>query len=294
MTMYLKQRTVAPMFTRTDNMMRFFREVRRYKIFTPAEEKQYFTLYQKGSEEEKKLAHNKIMEANIGWVITIARSLATNNNELMDFINEGIIGLHSAISGYNLKYGTKFSTYAISFVKREINYYRIKYKDIIRNTNAHKIHYLKTKIFNEFIQKYNRQPNNDELMEYMNDEYPNLNLRNDSDVMDTKVTYIDDGPIDEDEHSAAIKGINEYNTSTASFNEYENVMEKEYAQKKISMLLHKISPKDQEMIKMIYGIGYKQPYTISEIAFNTGYSKERIRQKKEEIIEKMKASMVAV
>ena len=89
----------------------------KYKVLTKEEEIQYFTELKNGKSHFKQI----IMERNLALVIKIATKAKNRGVPLEDLINEGCIGLATAVDKFDLSRGFRFSTYAVSWIYKHVN-----------------------------------------------------------------------------------------------------------------------------------------------------------------------------
>lgn len=275
-------------FERTDCLQRYYADVKKYKILSIEEENLLFLKVKNGNKEEKQAAKNAIINANQRFVIAVAKRFASNNN-LLDLIAEGNLGLIEAIDSYSLDKETRFTSWAIWYIRRSINQYCVNYGSLVRKSNLSKTYHTISQAKNKFLQKEGRQPTDDELIEILNDEF-NLNLKSLRDVIDTNVISIDD-KVGEHDDDREIGEVNAFNSVCASINTYENVANDDYNHFIIQKTLNKLKTRDKEVISMLFGIGYDRPYEIQEVAKKMNMTSERIRQLKGEILLKLKGIM---
>jgi len=100
-----------------DLVTEYFKELRNIKVFTEEEEKYYFSLYKnKPTTELKKF----LIEHNLRLVVSIANDYKDKGIEFLDLIQAGNIGLMKAVDRFDVDKGYKFSTYAMSYILRDI------------------------------------------------------------------------------------------------------------------------------------------------------------------------------
>ena len=98
----------------------YFNEVRRIPLLTETEERMLVLQFKNApTEQERNKAKNKLIEANLRFVISIAKKLGTPET-FLDLVSEGNIGLIKAIDHFDRNVGVKFSTYAVPMIMGEI------------------------------------------------------------------------------------------------------------------------------------------------------------------------------
>ena len=281
-------------FERTDTLVKYYHDANGYDVLDADKEKEMFMLFDEARDNIKKAheAGDKELEAkykkeaksirdfivnsNLRFVISIARVYATNNN-LLDLIEEGNDGLIEAVNTFKVSSGNRLQTYAVYFIRQKINLYRQNDDLLIRKNNESKTYHVISNMTNKFIQEFQREPSSEELKDYINEHYPNAKIKDSADVLNVRVSSIDETVDDDD---ANVSNITAYNTYSASSNDYEKNVEKEHLKSLISTIMRGLSERDKTVVKMYFGIEQKfnSPCPVSEIADKTKLTKERVRQ----------------
>lgn len=98
------------------NLQTYFREISQYELLTYEDELDCSRRIEKGQKE----ALNKLINANLRMVVTIARKYANREMSLLDMIQEGNYGLVKAARKYDYREKVRFSTYAYCWIKQAI------------------------------------------------------------------------------------------------------------------------------------------------------------------------------
>jgi len=299
-------KTTNNYFDRTETLVKYYHDVNEFSVIDADKEKELFTLLDEGRaklkaakengnrelaakyEKEVNKLRNFIINSNLRFVISIARIYASNNN-ILDVINEGNIGLIEAVDTFDVTLGNRFQTHAVYLIRQKINLFRQNDDLIIRKNNESKTYHIISNMTNKFIQKYDREPTSEELKDFINEYYPNAKIKDSADVLTVKVASIDE-PVDSEDGDANIGNISAYNTYSASHNDYEDKMEVERTSMLVNTLMRNLSDRDKIIIKMYFGIGqkYNTPCPVSQIADTVGLTKERVRQLIDKITEDMR------
>ena len=101
----------------SDSLGQYLREIRRHRLLTPAEE----IALSKRIEAGDGIAKNRMVESNLRLVVSVARGYAHRGVPLLDLIQEGTIGLMRAAERYDWRKGTKFSTYAMWWIRQAVD-----------------------------------------------------------------------------------------------------------------------------------------------------------------------------
>ena len=277
-------------FERTNTLVNYFNDIRRFDgSIKPEDEATLFDYCKNGTKEEKAEARKIIIEGNQRFVVSVARAYATNNN-LMDLINEGNIGLMEAVDAFdpNVKVNgktVKFITFAVHYIRRAINQFKVNNDAIVKKNNISKTYHVLSQARNKFLQENGRQPTTDELKDLVNKEY-DLKIKDSADMLDLRVTYIDESASDDDD-DANLAGLAIFNTHSASGNGYERTESNDYNKAMVTSLLKVLTPREQSIIKMAFGIGEYRELTNDEIAERIGLTTERIRQMRTSIMKRL-------
>jgi len=283
-------------FERTETLTKYYHDANEYAVLDAEREKELFTLFNEARKNLKKAKESKdkeliqkyqveadslrsfIIKSNLRFVISIARIYATNNN-LLDLIDEGNVGLIEAVDSFDVKLGNRFQTHAVYLIRQKINLFREGDGLMIRKNNESKTFHIKSNMENRFIQEFHREPTSEELKNYINEHYPNANIKDSADVLNVRIASIDEA-VDSDDGDVNIGNISAYNSFSASYNEYEGKSESEHLSNMTNTLMSDLSNRDKTIIMMYFGIGQKDnaPVPVSEIAETVKLTPERVRQ----------------
>lgn len=270
---------------RTDTLKRYFDDIRKYDILSKEEEIALLKTYKEGNPLESQKAKERLINSNQRFVVAVAKRFGTNDN-ILDLINEGNLALIEALESYDMTQGVRFMSWAVWFIRRAMNMYNVDYGTIVKKNNHAKTYHLISKATNDFIQREHREPTSEELFELLNSKY-NANLKDFKDVTPTRINSIDESFGSEDDDTN-LGDIALYNSYSASSNGYEKEVNDDYIHNMISSLLSILTPREQTVIKLAFGIGCYREYENHEIAEEVGLTTERVRQMKISIIERMK------
>ncbi len=299
-------KTTNNYFERTETLIKYYHNVKEYSVLDENQEKELFTLLKVGKENLEKAKKNGdrvlerkygneveklrefIINSNLRFVISIARVYASNNN-LLDLIDEGNIGLVKAVDTFAVERGNRFQTHAVYLIRQAINLFRQGDDKLVKKNNESKTFHIISKMINKFMQENQREPTSEELKDYINKHYPNADIKDSADVLTVKVSSIDE-PVDSEDGDANIGNINAFNAFSASYNEYESTSELEHIKTFVDNLMKGLSERDKTIIKMYFGIGqlHNASVPVAEIADKLGLTQTRVRQIVEDSKDKMR------
>lgn len=263
----------------------YLKEINQYKVLTASEEAELIEKMQNGDESAKA----KLIAANQRFVYAVAKRYGNEDN-VLDLVNEGNIGLMQALETFDASKGNRFLSYAIWYIRREINAYLNNDNLLIRKTNNTKTSYKLSKLKAKFYAEHNRYPDVDELAALLEEEY-GLKIKDKTDLLD--ITTLSINTCFDDEDSRAFENTPYFTEKTAVDNEYQEEMDKEYTSSVSGALMSILNEREQTIVKMAFGIGCNKEYTNQEISEEIGMSSERVRQIKNAAIKKMQEIAVA-
>lgn len=237
-------------------------------------------------EEEKECADTgnweKLVNANLKFVVTVAKKFQNKGLPLSDLIAEGNVGLIHASHLYKSEYNVKFITYAVWHISEAIRR-AIHYKaDTVRVPVSQKLTYNKAaKVINKYWQTEDRPPSDEELEEATGKTMKQINGA----INAKKVCMSLDTPLgsnDDDGDSTLVDIVKNNNSPLA-----DNDIEQSYKTNVINKVLNGLSNKEHDIIILCYGFT-GQEYTSELISPLFGCTPERIRQIRKEAIKKLR------
>lgn len=264
-----------------DSCLNFYlRQISSYPTLNIEEEKELAKRAKEGDLEAKKL----LVRANLKLVITIARkAIHISKIPMIDLIQEGNLGLMIAVEKFNWKLGYKFSTYASWWIKQSM------FKAISEQAHCMKIPvYIQetlskfSKVKTEMERQYNCQVKNEDVAKKMDIS---------ADKIDTYLSaYSKTISIESGFESDSGKEINVADMlEDESTNVYSNV-EFEHLCADIESVVSTLKEREQEVVKLRYGLGNFAKKTLEEIGNIYGVTKECIRQTELRALKKMRSS----
>lgn len=237
-------------------------------------------------EEEKECADagdwEKLVNANLKFVVTVAKKFQNKGLPLSDLIAEGNVGLIHASHLYKSEYNVKFITYAVWHISEAIRR-AIHYKaDTVRVPVSQKLTYNKAaKVINKYWQTEDRPPSDEELEEATGKTMKQINGA----INAKKICMSLDTPLgsnDDDGDSTLVDIVKNNNSPLA-----DNDIEQSYKTNVINKVLNGLSNKEHDIIILCYGFT-GQEYTPELISPLFGCTPERIRQIRKEAIKKLR------
>ena len=251
----------------------YMNDIRKYGTINDAKTREYLKLYHEGSPKEKKIAKERIVGAHQRFVLSEANKFSNEDN-LMDIISEGNIGLMKAIEKYNMDSDVKFTTYATYWIRKTIMGYITVDEPMVVPNNTIKLATYVPKIRQEFWNINFRQPTTEEIQDILLEKY-NLNFSNKEDLANYQSVSIDE-KYDEDDDGQEFMESSDYTSRTASC-DTDKFAKADDAKNTVRRILSTLSDRDAYIVKCIYGID-SEAKSMDDIAAEVGISHERVRQ----------------
>ena len=258
----------------------YLREISSYPQLTFEQEKELAQLIEKGDCEAKK----KLIQANLKLVVTVARkAIHMSALPVIDLIQEGNMGLMIAAEKYNYRLGYRFSTYAAWWVKQAM------FKAISEQSHCMKIPVYIQETLSKFSKVKSQMEQEVNASVKTEDVAKKINIAPDKIEMFlsayTKTISIENGLEKNDGKELNVADILADNTSLVS----ENI-EFQSLKNDIQNVISTLKEREQEVVKMRYGLDDTERYTLEEIGNIYGVTKECIRQTELRALKKMKLS----
>ena len=253
----------------------YFKDVSRQPMISQEEEIELTKKIKEGNEAAVK----KLVEANLRFVISIAKQYQNKGLALVDLIQEGNIGLIEAARKFDETRGFRFISYAVWWIRQAIikalsdqcRTVRVPISQIIIITKV-------AKAIEQFEQDNNRKPSIDELHEITELDYDKLCIA--LDAMNRSVSL--DSPIKDEDSSFLVDTIPDNNVADTDYD-----LCKQDLSDTLNKILSKLSYRDRDIIRMSFGIGMT-PLPSEEIAKRFGIGGERVRQIQHSALNKIK------
>ncbi|MDR0310989.1 MAG: RNA polymerase sigma factor RpoD [Acidobacteriota bacterium] len=234
----------------------------------------------RSGELEADIAKKELVEANLRLVVSIAKKYTNRGVQFLDLIQEGNVGLMKAVDKFEYHRGYKFSTYATWWIRQAITRAIADQSRTIRIP----VHMVETinkliRVSRGLVQEYGREPTNEEIAERM--EFPINKVRKILKIAQDPISL--ETPIGEEDDSHLGDFIEDRN----ALSPIEAAIKTDLRERAESVL-HTLTPREEQVIKLRFGIGGGSERTLEEVGQNFSVTRERIRQIEAKALRKLR------
>ena len=277
----MKQKT-AIITKQTPEIEAYLRSIRKYQPLSQEEENEVFRMYHSNDPVAKKKAIDTLVKANQRFIFSLAKEYAKGDEtKVLDYVNEGSIGIINAIDKFDQTRGFKFISFAVWYIRQAMTNYAQTTDLFLRKSNNAKIGNNILKIRTAFFQENHREPTTDEIKEALAKK--GIKIKENKDLEDVVRNSLDSVWGDE----STFENNPRYIQHSAIQNEYEKEMDDEDNKSVVGKLLQTLDERSQLVIKQLFGIGYESPVDIEVVAENLGLTPTRVGQIKNAALKKL-------
>lgn len=245
-----------------DPVQHYLREIGRVRLLTPKEEIDLARRIEKGDAA----ARERMIQANLRLVVYIAKHYVSRSYglSLLDLIQEGNMGLFKAVERYNWRRGVRFPTYARWWIRQAIT-------QAIRHQapEVRPVISKYTQARERLRRELGRDPEPDEVAESLD--------------------------VDIDDVQLMVELLEESEESPVQEEPYEDggfmpllPMDRKALTGHLNEILHELSDREQEILRLRFGLADDEPRTLEEIGKKFGLTRERVRQIENRALEKIR------
>ncbi len=254
---------------------KYLQDIGKESLISIEEEVELAQRIKKGDEE----ALEKLVRANLRFVVSVAKQYQNQGLSLSDLINEGNLGLIKAAKKFDETRGFKFISYAVWWIRQSILQALAEQSRIVR-LPLNQVGALNklNKEMSRFEQENERMPSIEEVSEKL--EMPKEKVTDTLRVAGKHISV--DAPFQEGEDNTLLDVL-----PNTSIPKTDNQLIQESLRKEIDRALETLSEREREIVRMFFGLDGKER-TLEEIGQEFGLTRERVRQIKEKAIRRLR------
>jgi len=259
-----------------DSVRMYLREIGKIPLLTTEEEIKLAKRIEKGDI----LAKKQLAEANLRLVVSITKKYIGRGLSLLDLIQEGNTGLMRAVEKFDYKKGFKFSTYATWWIRQAITRAIADQARTIRIP----VHMIETinkliRVERQLVQDLGREPTPEEIAQELGLDVDKVEHI----IKISQETVSLEAPVGEEEDSK----LGDFIEDTKHISPEESTAQ-QLLRDKIKEFLGELSPREQKILKMRFGLEDGRTHTLEEVGQEFGVTRERIRQIEAKALSKLK------
>ncbi len=267
---------LAAEFNLDDPVRMYLKEIGQIPLLTAEEEIELAQRIAEGDAEAK----NKLTEANLRLVVSIAKKYSGRGLHILDLIQEGNTGLIRAVDKFDYTKGNKFSTYATWWIRQAITRAIADQARTIR-VPVHMVEVINkaTRCNRKLVQELGREPTLEEIADELN-----LPIEK---IIEANRTAADtlslDTPVGDEEDTTIGSFVEDDNTPGPADATSNTMLAEALAE-----ILDTLTERESDVLKMRFGMYDGRTHTLEEVGQIFGVTRERIRQIENKAIRKLR------
>lgn len=278
----MRQLKITQSITNRDSasLEKYLQDIAKESMISPDEEPRLARRIRENDQE----ALDKLVKANLRFVVSVAKQYQNQGLSLLDLINEGNLGLIKAAKKFDETKGFKFISYAVWWIRQSILQALAEQARIVR-LPLNKLGALNKirKAFIKLEQEYEREPSAEELSGVLE-----MTKEQITEVMGTSGKAVSvDAPLDSKEDSGSLLDVMANSTTPST----DEILMAESLHHDVMRSLNSLPNKESDVLKLFYGIGESRAFTLEEISSKLNMTRERVRQIKDSGIKRLRHSV---
>jgi RNA polymerase primary sigma factor len=255
---------------------KYLEEIGGYSPLSPEEEIELARLIRKGNAK----ALDKLVKANLRFVISVAKEYQGQGLPLQDLISEGNLGLIKAAQRFDETRGFKFISYAVWWIRQSILQALAEQSRVVR-LPLNRVGAINKvgRALEELEKQFGREPSMEEIADKME-----MTAYEVADVLKTSARHLSlDEPFKEDEGNSLLDIL-----ESDRYAPPDETLMQESLQVEIDKVLSTLKPREAEIIRLYFGLDGDRPLTLEEIGEHFKLTRERVRQIKEKALRRLR------
>ncbi len=274
----MKTLTYEPVVDGPDTLRLYLKDISKFPQLTFEEEQELATQAKRGDDG----AIWRLVEANLRFVVSLAKKYARSGYPIHELINEGNLGLIEAASRFDPARGVRFVTYAGWWVRQSILSAIARYGQVFHLPPKlkHELYRFQQKV-SRLTQELGHSPSVEEMSRSFQ-------------MKESDVEEMIQGPPSEVSLEAPIVGSSELKLEDVlpdgSLTPLDELLIRKSLEEQLFLLLGQLDEKERLIVERRFGLSDREPETLAEIGADLKLSRERIRQIEERALDKLRRS----
>lgn len=260
----------------SQSLDKYLQEIGKVDLLTPEDEIELAIQIKKGDQK----ALEKLVKANLRFVVSVAKQYQNQGLSLGDLINEGNLGLIKAAKRFDETRGFKFISYAVWWIRQSILQALAEQSRIVR-LPLNRVGALNKigKAYSNLEQEYEREPSAHELAQELS-----MDISEVSDTLKISGRHVSmDAPFSQGEENRLLDVLSNEEIPSPDYS-----LMSESLRNEIERVLSSLSGREAEVIKLYFGLNKEHSLTLEEIGEKFNLTRERVRQIKEKAIRRLR------
>ncbi len=260
----------------SQSLDKYLQEIGKVDLLTPQEEIELAKEIKKGNQQ----ALEKLVKANLRFVVSVAKQYQNQGLSLGDLINEGNLGLIKAAKRFDETRGFKFISYAVWWIRQSILQALAEQSRIVR-LPLNRVGALNKigKAYSSLEQEYEREPSANELAKELD-----MDVNEIAETMKISGRHVSvDAPFGQGEDNRLLDVLSNDQQPAPDQKLMEDSLRSE-----IERALSTLTEREGDVIRLYFGLGKEHSLTLEEIGEKFNLTRERVRQIKEKAIRRLR------
>lgn len=277
----MRQLKITHQITNRDSstVEKYFNDISREGLLTIKEEVELAQRIRQGDEQ----ALEKLVRANLRFVVSVAKQYHNGSMPLNDLINEGNLGLIKAARMFDETKGFKFISYAVWWIRQSIMKALDDHARIVR-VPSNKLGELSkiSKASAKMEQHYEREPTEEELADFLGVNMAEIQRSRTASIRQSSL----DAPFGTDNDGSLLDVIVDEGAEETD----AALTQAGSLRAELDRILKTLSEREQIILKKIFGLDMDYSMSMEDIAEELGLTRERVRQIKEKALSKIRGT----
>jgi len=263
----------------SQSLEKYLQEIGKVDLITPEEEVALAIRIKQGDQR----ALEKLTNANLRFVVSVAKQYQNQGLSLSDLINEGNLGLIKAAQRFDETRGFKFISYAVWWIRQSILQALAEQSRIVRlPLNKVGLTNKISKAYSYLEQEFEREPTTEELASLLEVELEEVET-----TLGVAARHVSmDAPFIDGEDNTLLDVLENPNSLKAD----RQIEHSDSLQLEVARSLSTLTDRQREVLTLYFGIGTEHPVSLEDIGDRFGLTRERVRQIKDKAITKLRTT----